>query len=722
MVDAYTHSSEHLADHLDRLRTLLKIYMRRFPERLVGGPTYTDQGVGRDEIRTHLQLPFERAEPQSFLDALGVPPLDVLNAELDQHEIRIATRLEHTMREHPEVTLPIEELRGNFQLTPVELDLLLAIAAPRLSFAFSRLYPVAWTDFSIKQPTLAFICSLVAAQDGREMEPLEALFMKQAPLVRHRLVVLHEHGRWVPETPRLHAAVSIPQRILDAIRFPEAKQQPLLGTHLHTQPLSTDALVIEDTTRTAIIQALRRRPPRLLLTGPRGSGRRTVVLSLTRPPGGLLEVSLEQILSSDMQETREDALYERFAELLREALLLRAHLLIRLDALEKDPIARVRRESARLSALLAQFSGVVVFTESDSATLLASTLSPNLSHVIFRAPPREGQRMLWRSALEGRTTKEPLPTLIDALSAVYRLTPGDIHHIAQSLTTGRRKARLTRNQLLHAVRLRLDHQLSWLAEPISVGMELEEMILTDRAREQLLSIVTFARNAERVFDDWEFARKSPGGRGLSVMFSGPPGTGKSLAAGILAKMLDRVVYKVDLSRIVDKYIGETEKNLSRVFTEAERGQAILLFDEADSLFARRTDVRSSNDRYANLEVNFLLQKLESFSGVSILTTNFESSIDEAFKRRIRFHVDFPMPEPDMRAQLWQTLLPPGAPLAKEIDWTRLGKAFNLSGGHIKNAVLRAAVVAAEQGSPIREELLFQAGQEESRELGLLVSN
>ena len=177
---------------------------------------------------------------------------------------------------------------------------------------------------------------------------------------------------------------------------------------------------------------------------------------------------------------------------------------------------------------------------------------------------------------------------------------------------------------------------------------------------------------------------------------------------------------MDLSRIVDKYVGETEKNLGKIFDEAAKAQAILLFDEADSLFAKRTDVKSSNDRYANLEVNFLIQKLESYNGISILTTNLQKSIDEAFKRRLRFIVEFKEPDLEARIRLWQHLVPPNAPLASDIDWELLADGFELSGGYFRNATLNASLRAAASGEPLGMRFLLEGAIAETKKLGKLI--
>jgi len=208
---------------------------------------------------------------------------------------------------------------------------------------------------------------------------------------------------------------------------------------------------------------------------------------------------------------------------------------------------------------------------------------------------------------------------------------------------------------------------------------------------------------------------------MPVLFSGPPGTGKTMAAGLIAAELGLDLYQIDLSRIVSKYIGETEKQLAQVFDAAEAGHAILLFDEADSLFAKRTEVKSSNDRYANLEVNYLLQRMESFSGITILTTNFDASIDDAFRRRLAFRIAFPLPDVDERARLWERIIPEGVPLAYDVDFEALADRFEMSGGYIRNAALRAAYLAANDRTPITMRHLTHAASLEYAAMGKLIA-
>jgi SpoVK/Ycf46/Vps4 family AAA+-type ATPase len=206
------------------------------------------------------------------------------------------------------------------------------------------------------------------------------------------------------------------------------------------------------------------------------------------------------------------------------------------------------------------------------------------------------------------------------------------------------------------------------------------------------------RHRLTVHYDWGFAGKSARGLGIAALFWGDSGTGKTLAAEVLAHELDLALYRIDLSAVVSKYIGETEKNLRRVFDAAEDAGAILLFDEADALFGKRSEVKDSHDRYANIEVSYLLQRMEAYSGLAILTTNHKTALDPAFQRRLRFVVHFPFPDQAQRAAIWRTAFPPGAPLDR-IDYDKLAR-LNVAGGTIRNIALSAAFFAAEANLPL----------------------
>jgi SpoVK/Ycf46/Vps4 family AAA+-type ATPase len=237
-----------------------------------------------------------------------------------------------------------------------------------------------------------------------------------------------------------------------------------------------------------------------------------------------------------------------------------------------------------------------------------------------------------------------------------------------------------------------------------------ELVLPEEQTATLRDIAAQVRGRSLVYDDWGFERTSQRGLGISALFAGPSGTGKTMAAEVIAGELGLDLYLIDLSAVVSKYIGETEKNLRAVFDAAEKGGAVLLFDEADALFGKRTEVRDSHDRYANIEVSYLLQRIERYRGLAVLTTNLRSALDQAFLRRLRFVVQFPFPDAIQRAEIWRRVFPPEVPTL-DLDSNRLAQ-LNTSGGNIRNIALAAAFMAADGGEPVTMAHLRRAARRE----------
>ncbi|WP_322746145.1 ATP-binding protein [Nostoc sp. LEGE 06077] len=236
------------------------------------------------------------------------------------------------------------------------------------------------------------------------------------------------------------------------------------------------------------------------------------------------------------------------------------------------------------------------------------------------------------------------------------------------------------------------------------------MVLPPNELGVLQDIAAHLRQRSKVYEQWGFAGKGGRGLGISAMFAGASGTGKTLAAEVLANTLNLDVYRIDLSAVVSKYIGETEKNLRRVFDAAEGGGVILLFDEADALFGKRTEVKDSHDRHANIEVSYLLQRMEAYRGLAILTTNLKASLDQAFLRRIRFIVQFPFPDVKQRAEIWRRVYPSQTPTA-DLDFEKLAK-LSVAGGNIRNIALNAAFIAADTDEPVAMKHILQAAKSE----------
>ncbi|MCA9678175.1 MAG: ATP-binding protein, partial [Myxococcales bacterium] len=274
--------------------------------------------------------------------------------------------------------------------------------------------------------------------------------------------------------------------------------------------------------------------------------------------------------------------------------------------------------------------------------------------------------------------------------------------------------------LHEALRGALDARIAGVGVRVPCAQRWDDIVLPDDTRAEIRELIARVAHQRRVYDEWGFRRKLARGLGLSALFHGPPGTGKTMVAGLIARELGLDLYQVDLSRVVSKWVGETEKHLAALFEAAESGHAVLLFDEADALFARRTQVGSATDRYANLEVNYLLQRMESFTGITILTTNHDAAIDEAFRRRLSYRIGFALPEAEERADLWRRLLPDEADVAPGLDVSDLAETYAMSGGYIRNAVLRAAFFAADAGSAITTAHLTRAAALEYVAMGKVV--
>ena len=276
--------------------------------------------------------------------------------------------------------------------------------------------------------------------------------------------------------------------------------------------------------------------------------------------------------------------------------------------------------------------------------------------------------------------------------------------------------------IYEACRLQSNQKLGSLSRKITPGYSWPDIVLPRNRLQQLRDICHYVEYRDQVFGEWGFGRKCSYGNGVSALFAGPSGTGKTMAAEIIAGELSLDLYKIDLSTVVSKFIGETEKNLSRIFTEAETSNAILFFDEADALFGKRSEVKDSHDRYANIEVGYLLQRIEEYDGVVILASNFRKNIDEAFVRRLQFVIEFPFPNKAERRRIWDVVWPREAPKDPGIDFDVLAERYEITGGNIRNIALASAFLAAEDGRVVNMEHLFTATQRELQKMGKIVAD
>ena len=333
----------------------------------------------------------------------------------------------------------------------------------------------------------------------------------------------------------------------------------------------------------------------------------------------------------------------------------------------------------------------------------------------------DDQRLtLFRAFLAGEALAEDVS--LEELAAKFHFTPKQILLGAQQAKSwGRVTGKpLTSEQIHQCCYRQVVHKLDTLASRIRPGHTWDDLILPADQKKLIRQACAHVRYQHQVYSEWGFQKKISYGRGLSILFAGVPGTGKTMCARIMARELNMEMYKINISQIVSKYIGETEKNLQAVFKEAKNSNCILFFDECDALFGKRSEVKDSHDRNANVEVAYLLQQIEEYDGVCIMATNLLQNIDEAFLRRITFVVHFPFPDADTRELIYRGTMAENAPLDEDIDWRFMAEKFHLSGGYIKNIVVAAAFRAAEEHSSIGMRHLLNAAVHEMKKNEIVV--
>jgi hypothetical protein len=606
--------------------------------------------------------------------------------------------------------LPVNRLRRRFGLEPSTIHLIVGAAASALDLALARRI---FAYCGRGQAEVGFLIEVLAGSFDEERRLLAAL-RPTAPAIRWRLLRLGPSRDWSPETPILHQLTVVPGRVVEWMRGEVGFDADRFERTAVMRPPRRDArgLASDVAHPPLFVDGGERRAP-VVVTGPALVGKATLVIGEAAARDlDVLDVDLEHVAETAQAP---DLLHD----LGREAMMRGAVLLLRHGDVVIEHHPELRRTVMALLDSGVLWTAVTVRGEWNEPLRRI----PGAERVRLEMPSPAQQLMLWQRALPPAVACTPevsLPQIVQC----YRLTPGDI---LEAGTAARRSADrrghgtpVGPEDLVSAVRERLRHRLADVAELITTTLSWHDIVLSPLVMDGVSELISTIDNQRQVMEQWGFDRKVAYGRAVSALFSGPPGTGKTMVASLIAKELGLELFRVDLSRIVSKYVGETEKNLGRAFDEAENSQAVLLFDEADALFAKRTDVKSSNDRYANLEVNYLLQRLESFEGIVLLTTNNASSIDDAFRRRLRFRIEFDTPDVAERRMLWHAMFPPGAPLADDVNFDQLAEQFEMSGGYIKNAAVRAAFLAAAAGPKlITHALVMRAAQLEWREMGRL---
>lgn len=572
---------------------------------------------------------------------------------------------------------------ATFGLTPFERDVLLLAAGCELDAAFAASVARLHDDPAQRLPTLRLALAHLAGAAWDVLTP-------DAALRRYALIEL------TATMSLVDAPYRVAERVLHALLDVEALDETLAGVLVEPGPAApltaaNDAVV--DALATAWPDGAASWPV-LVLSGADGAAKRAIAAALAARRGlGLRRFEIAALSASPGERARLARLCER------EAALLGFALFVELD----DDV-----EPAERRAVLRWLDDLHV------ATVLcirerARLQRRDVRNADVELPTPPEQRLLWKqllgehaAAFNGQVERVVSHFVLDAQS-IARVANGVLSDTAPELPSLWLSTRHDARSSLDALAERLPRRAGW-----------DRLVLPAQQMHALREIVAQVRRRARVYETWGFARDGRG-LGISALFTGPSGTGKTLAAEVLASELELDAYRIDLSAVVSKYIGETEKNLRRIFDAAEAGGAVLLFDEADALFGKRSEVRDSHDRYANIEVSYLLSRMETYRGLAILTSNFKNAIDEAFLRRLRFVIEFPFPDPAQRAAIWQTVFPEEMPRA-ELSLERLAQ-LNVTGGNIRNIALHAAFVAADESSAVGMPHLLRAARTEYMKLG-----
>jgi len=582
--------------------------------------------------------------------------------------------------------LRLRDLRDTFRLSDLDLDMLVIGLAADLDPRFERFFGYLNDDVSRRRPSVGLALELSGARLTSASDRSRFI---HGPLVTTALVVVEDQDRPLPSR-----ALRVPDRVVAHLLGDDAADAALRG-------LLTETVGVAWGDAAPVVAALRR-------------GIRAVYLSEAGTGSGVLvaEQALAQIGRGSVHLDLERAAGEHGAEFARLAVRearLRNHGLI------AAPVTR-GSDPAMLAALDAD-PQPTVFVGADTWDPGWTSHLPAM--VEIPASTIEERSRLWRDMLGEAVAGVD----VAAATAPFRMKPEQVVRAAE---TARTQAMVTADGVvtpaLIAVGARAENgsTLDRLARRITPTVGWRDLVLSDVVAEALREVSLRARFREKVLGDWGMRPGGGRGHGVVALFAGDSGTGKTMSAEVIAGSLGLDLYVIDLSTLVDKYIGETEKNLERVFEAAAGTNGVLLFDEADAVFGKRSEVRDAHDRYANVESAYLLQRIERFDGLALLSTNLRANIDEAFTRRLDLIIDFPMPDRSQRAELWDRCLGEEVVRADDLDLSFLGEAFELSGGSIRSAAVTAGYLAAAADDVVTMRHLIAAVEREYRKLGRLL--
>ena len=703
--------------------------LQRIELKILSGVKRTDIGKDRTGKDTFPGPYTIKAENSSVTESLIFDAFDHSENDPEMRNIlRSLVKLESDISQKKRdsqragVYLPLCELQRLFNLSAFDIDVILMCLLPELDPRFEKYYAYLQDDITRKMPTVNMIVRLLCVRLEDTLDAKKS-FDPDAPLITNNLVHIYK-STVQNSTASAAKFVQIDERIVDYLTERNRIDYHLQSfTHIYQPTAKLQDLVIPQYLMERLLKFISRNKetaPAYCFHGTNGMGKRTTAEAICCESGmPLLHIDVKRMLAADIPVDQAIPLIFREGRLQNAAIYLN-----RSDLLFKNGDTDVHNAGYdTLLSELANYPHLSFLSSENKMELMRHPRNKLLVNIEFTMANHSARKQLWQ-----RQCRDTLPIAddvdFDDLANKFRLTAGQI---AEALSSARSAAMwrdpenglITSNDLYLVCRQKSRQRLNTLTNQAVTQYNWDDIILPKDQKEQLIEICNQVKYRHVVYNDWGFGKKLVRGEGLNVLFAGPSGTGKTMAAEIMGNELGIDVYKIDLSNIVSKYIGETEKNLDRIFREGTTANAIIFFDEADSLFGKRSEVRDSHDRYANIEISYLLQKMEDYDGVIILATNLRKNMDEAFTRRMHFAVEFPMPEEPDRYRIWASMFPEKAPLGQDLDLSFLARQFSITGGNIRNIVVASAFLAAQDGGLITMENVIRAMKREYQKMGKL---
>jgi len=638
-----------------------------------------------------LKQRFLGRSPDTSVSTLPALPPGAPEVVTDEQVAQAAAAMNDAELLEPPPALVI--LSQRLGLSLFEQQVLLLCAAIELDTRIASLCARAQDNSNQPYPTFALALALFD-------EPAWDVLSPERPLRYWRLLEINQPGAQPLTTSPLRADERV-VNYLKGLNYLDDRLAPLV-VPLEAVDLEVNLPPSQQTAVDAISHELqqaasRQYPPIIQLLGGDSPSKQLIAQQTAAGLGLLLyRLPVEQLPAQVAELETFARLWQRESRLLPIALYL--------DAQEVEGSSATEGQVSTLQRFLARSNGLFFLDTRDSRSRLGRA---SITLDIAKPTPSE-QQEVWSEVLGTAAAESPA-----LLAGQFNLNLVTINQIAQRVLA---EASLedVHHQLWDACLVSTRPQLDILAQRLDAKATWENIVLPTEETSLLHQIADQVSQRQKVYEDWGFHNRMNRGLGISALFAGDSGTGKTMAAEVIANDLRLNLYRIDLSAVVSKYIGETEKNLRRLFDAAEDGGAILFFDEADSLFGKRSEVKDSHDRYANIEINYLLQRMEAFRGLAILATNMKSALDQAFMRRLRFIVNFSFPTPAERQKMWQKAFPAETP-TEGLEFNRLGR-LNLTGGSIHNIALNAAFLAAQAGTPVTMAVVLQAARSEFRKL------